>query len=247
MEFDAWAKTPIPDEIEKPRKDWREINADPPFSHLITEDQLGQHRFHDIWRDPRQEPVQRPVDPTKRFEQIRWHRALFGVTSVLDYDDDLPEWLYAVLIASGPAPGFIGPFEYIKPDEKEIRRKTRWTEDEYAAKDKHYAGYWGKLHSFLFVAKEGMEGWGDGDELDPIDSDQAEFMVATLFRNHALKGELYRLPKKVLQQRWKMGCKREGKTIPYKFNQGLGLFNKYGRRLLDYDVGFSILLAAGLY
>ena len=78
-----------------------------------------------------------------------------------------------------------------------------------------------------------MEGWGDEDGLDPIDSDQAEFMVATFFRNHALKGELYRLPKKVLQQRWKMGCKREGK-IPYKFNQGLGLFDKCGHRLPDY-------------
>ena len=33
MEFDAWAKTPIPDEIEEPRKGWTEIDADPPFSH----------------------------------------------------------------------------------------------------------------------------------------------------------------------------------------------------------------------
>ena len=89
MEFDAWAKTPIPAEIEEPRKGWTEINANPPFSHLITEDQLGQHQFHDIWRDSRQEPAQRRVDPTKRFEQIRWHRALFGLTSVLDYDADL--------------------------------------------------------------------------------------------------------------------------------------------------------------
>ena len=133
-----------------------------------------------MWRDERQAPAQRRVDPTKRFEQIRWMRALFGITSVLDYDDD------AML-----------------PRRKPQSRRTRWTAAEYAEKDKYYAGYWGKLHSFMFVAKEGMEGWGDEDELDPIDSDQAEFMVATLFRNHALKGELYRLPKKVLQQRWK--------------------------------------------
>ena len=36
-----------------------------------------------------------------------------------------------------------------------------------------------------------------------------------------------------------MGCKRKGETIPYKFNQGLGLFDKYRRRLPDYAIGFG--------
>jgi hypothetical protein len=174
MGFDAWAKTPIPDSIEEPRKGWTEIDADPPFSHGITEYEFREHLFHDMWRDERQAPAQRRVDPTKRFEQIRYWRGMFGITSVLIYDDDDEE-------ATLPR-----------------RRKTRWTAAEYAEKDKYYAGYWGKLHSFKFVAKEGMEGWGDEDGLDPIESDQAEFMVATLFRNHALKGELYRLPSRSL-------------------------------------------------
>ena len=213
MEFDAWAKTPIPAEVEEAVKDRPWENCELSFAQEMTEVNFGEHQFHDMWRDERQAPAQRRVDPTKRFEQIRWLRALFGITSVLTYDDDEEEAMLP-------------------------RRRTRWTAAEYAAKDKYFAGYWGKLHSFLFIAKEGMEGWGDDEGLDPIDSDQAEFMVATFFRNHAFKGELYRLPKTVLQKRWRLGCKRDGK-IPYKFNQGLGLFDKYGRRLPDYDVGFG--------
>ena len=76
MEFDAWAKTPIPESIEEPRKGWTEIDADPPFSHCMTEYEFREHLFHDMWRDERQEPAQRRVDPTKRFEQIRRMRAL---------------------------------------------------------------------------------------------------------------------------------------------------------------------------
>lgn len=214
MEFDAWAKTPIPESIEGPRRGWTEINANPPFSHLITEDQFGQHQFHDIWRDERQEPAQRPVDPTKRFEQIRWHRALFGLRSVLDYDADV------IPLRRKPRP-----------------RKTRWTPAEYAAKDKCFAGYWGKLHSFLFVAKDGMEGLRDGDELDPIDSDAAEFMVATFFRNHALNPKLYKLPKEVLIHRWKLARKRYDKRLKYIVkHRGLGTWDKFGAelRLPDY-------------
>ena len=76
MEFDAWAKTPIPDSIEEPRKGWTEIDADPPFSHCITEYEFREHLFHDMWRDEKQAPAQRRVDPTKRFEQIRYWRGI---------------------------------------------------------------------------------------------------------------------------------------------------------------------------
>ena len=34
--------------IEEPRKDWTEIDADPPFSHCITEYEFREHLFHDL-------------------------------------------------------------------------------------------------------------------------------------------------------------------------------------------------------
>jgi hypothetical protein len=79
-------------------------------------------------------------------------------------------------------------------------------------------------------AGEQMEGWGDIEDADP------EFLLASFFRSHAFEGEEYRLPEAVLRERWRIGCKREGKIAPFRTNQGLGDFDKRGQRLPDYVV-----------
>jgi hypothetical protein len=93
--------------------------------------------------------------------------------------------------------------------------------------------YWTILKAFEKVADEGFEGWAD-EEFDPVWSDQAEFMVASFFRSHVLKGKQYRLPNDVLRTRWRLGCERLGTRIKFKVNGGLGLFDKKGHRLPDY-------------
>ena len=74
----------------------------------------------------------------------------------------------------------------------------------------------------------GMEGWNRGNE-DLHDLD--DWWSTT---GGALTGTEYRLPHEVLQQRWRMGCKRQAKITPFHTNAGLGLFDKRAHLLPDY-------------
>jgi hypothetical protein len=61
-------------------------------------------------------------------------------------------------------------------------------------------------------------------------------MVATSQGSrHGLKGKDYRVPKKWMLLWWKLGCKLLGVKIKFSTNEGLGLFNRYGRQLPDYS------------
>jgi hypothetical protein len=116
-----------------------------------------------------------------------------------------------------------------EPESREVRRRNYLkhgiTARELANRDLEYRGCHTKLATYEKLAKDVFV---DGDVPDLLDGDQS----------HALDPKLYKLPKRVLQQRWKLGCKREGKIIPFRSNKGLGLFDKYGARLRlpDFDV-----------
>ena len=110
-----------------------------------------------------------------------------------------------------------------------------------------FCGVWRvKLEAYEKIALEGMEGWGD-DDPDSIESNQAEFMVASFFRSHALRSEQYKLPNNILRRRWRIGCKRQGQIIPLETNQGLGLFDKHGQRLPDFTyIGGKVISVSRL-
>jgi hypothetical protein len=80
IDFDKWAKTRILEHIEDARKNWTEINADPPFSHRITEAEFGEHERNRLWRD--EQPPQSKVDPEARQKQIEATRAAYGIASI---------------------------------------------------------------------------------------------------------------------------------------------------------------------
>ena len=78
-----------------------------------------------------------------------------------------------------------------------------------------------------------MEGWEVGVDPD-TPRDFMDYTVAAFPRSHALDGKEFKLPKAVLQKRWRLGCKRQGKIIPFETDQGLGQFDRWGHRLPDY-------------
>jgi hypothetical protein len=92
-----------------------------------------------------------------------------------------------------------------KPRPRNFIKHPR-TETENANRAAHYGRSWEILKGYEAAAKDGME----------FDSQE------------------YRLPDNVLRQRWRMGCKRQGKIIPFMKNQGLGLFDKKGHSLPIY-------------
>jgi hypothetical protein len=90
-------------------------------------------------------------------------------------------------------------------------------------------GYWLKLETFEDVAAKGMKGWLDDDD----SAAGADFILAQLERTHALNPKVYRVPKKWRKIWWKLAKERYG-NVPYSFNQGLGLYDRWGRKLRVY-------------
>ena len=69
------------------------------------------------------------------------------------------------------------------------------------------------------VAKNGMTGWDENDEdHDPWEPSTGGF-----------NPKVYRLPKDVLKRRQKIAKERYG-NARHSFNQGLGLYDKFGRK-----------------
>ena len=99
---------------------------------------------------------------------------------------------------------------------------------ELAGRDLFYGVQYLVLQTYEDLAAAGLEGWDQGKE-DSYDVDDWWFPSAGGFDPKA-----YRLPDKVLRQRWRMGCKRQGKIIPFGKNAGLGLFDRRGHLLPDY-------------
>jgi hypothetical protein len=115
------------------------------------------------------------------------------------------------------------------PDEPRKRNflKHPRTETELADKGLYYLGV--TLKTYKKAAEDGLEGWGDADD----SAAGADFILAQFERTHALDPKVYRLPKHVLLHRWKLGKVRYEKA-PYSSNQGLGLYDKRGRKLPVY-------------
>ena len=114
-----------------------------------------------------------------------------------------------------------------EPEPREVRGrnylKYRITARELANKDLEYWGHYLTLATYEKLAKGGMTGWLDDD------ADHDPWEPAT----GALNPKVYRLPKAVLKHRWKLG-KEQYRNIRYRFNQGLGLYDKRGRKLPVY-------------
>jgi hypothetical protein len=122
--------------------------------------------------------------------------------------------------------------QYKRPVKLRNYLKCPATPTEWANKDAFYGVWADALKSFEALARDGREGLEDEDERWGIENN---FMIASLLRNHAFTGKEFRLPKEVLLSRWRYGCKRLGIKVRYRFNQGLGLFDKKGHLLPDFS------------
>ena len=103
------------------------------------------------------------------------------------------------------------------------------TATERMGRDLFYGINYLVLQTYEALSEAGMGGWDFGAENS---HDVDDWWLPT---EGALKGKAYSLPDKVLKQRWRMGCKREG-SFPFKKNAALGLFGRRGHRLPDYVV-----------
>ena len=104
-------------------------------------------------------------------------------------------------------------------------RKHPTTKTELQSRDDFYSRCFAILQTFENTAATGIDGWEDRE-----DEDEEMWFPSSGAFGH----KLYKLPKKVLRQRWRLGCKRQGKITPFKSNQGLGLFDKFGNQLPIY-------------
>jgi hypothetical protein len=102
------------------------------------------------------------------------------------------------------------------------------TAHELAGKAREYGRCYAILGTYKKVAEDGRGGWDDDDS-----AAGADFILAQFERTHALDPKVYRLPKEVLKHRWKLGRERY-QNAPYSSNQGLGLYDKRGRKLPVY-------------
>ena len=104
------------------------------------------------------------------------------------------------------------------------------TAAELASRDLYSRVHHLVLRTHEELEKAGLEGWDQG-KVNSHDIDDWWFPSAGGFNPKA-----YRLPDKVLRLRWRLGCMRDGKIIPFSTNAGLGLFDRRGHRLPDYTV-----------
>ena len=127
----------------------------------------------------------------------------------------------------------VRPWSLWKPQRPERKprlrnfRKHPTTRTELQNKDAFYRVCFAILQTLEDTAPTGMDGWEDREDED---QDHEMWFPSSGAFDH----KLYKLPKKVLTQRWRLGCKRQGKITPFKSNQGLGLFDKFGSQLPIY-------------
>jgi hypothetical protein len=228
-EFEEWAKTPIPAHIEEMAMSRPREDSDQSFAQEMTAVNFGEHERHHHWRD--EQPHKRRINPTKRFEEIKRLRGMFGIASVLDYDDERDEQV--VFLAAGTPLGVVGPWhEQPEPRSKQdLKRKTRPTEAEYAAKDQYYAGYWGKLTTFESNMSKGEDdGWADNE--DPYSWNENGCLdLADVWRpaTEALQPDQYTLPKGTLELRLKLAVLKDRAALSNEIDwKGLALFKVFG-------------------
>ena len=106
-------------------------------------------------------------------------------------------------------------------------RKHPITTAELQSKDVFYRVCFAILQTFEDTAAAGIEGWEDQEHQEQ----ESEMWFPS---SGSFDSKLFKLPKRVLQQRWRLGCKRQGKIVPVRSNQGFGLFDKFGHPLAIY-------------
>jgi hypothetical protein len=105
-------------------------------------------------------------------------------------------------------------------------RKNLVTPTELQNRDAFYGRCFAILQIYEDTAAAGIDGWEDREDEDQ----EMWFPPSGTFDR-----KLCKLPKKVLLQRWRLGCKRKGRIMPFKSNQGLGLFDKFGNQVPIYS------------
>jgi hypothetical protein len=168
--------------------------------------------------------------PKASVEVENWHTA----PSLRGILPDTPEVVRELMGGEHPAPHQPRPWTLWNPTFTPQQPRPRnyrahpVTETELAGRDLFYGVQYLVLQTYEDLAAQGMDGWGQGRE-DSYDLDDWWFPSIG-----ALEGKQYRLPRKVLMLRHRMGCKRDGQIIPFKTNAGLGLYDRRGHRLPDY-------------
>ncbi len=103
-------------------------------------------------------------------------------------------------------------------------RKHPITTAELHSKDVFYRVCFAVLRMVEDTVAAGLDGWEDHEH----EEQESEMWFPS---SGSFEGKLYKLPERVLQQRWRLGCKRQSKIVPIRSNQGLGLFDKFGNQL----------------
>jgi hypothetical protein len=133
---------------------------------------------------------------------------------------------------------FVYAFRFTKEAKERNYLASKVTELERENRRKYYEKYGARLATHDNLAEDGMGGWeGEGDDAnDPRDCGDGLFSVHNGERlwhpcTGAFRKDKYKLPEKVLRQRCELARKRSGAKLPYKFNGGLGLYDRRGRDL----------------
>jgi hypothetical protein len=253
-EFDAWAKTPIPEHTLEATKDIPDEDHDCPSAGLVAGYEMlgvashyrfvgyvletirGQRRrgHHRTIISSRQQ--HRPIEPADTCFVDCTHRpGIFGASFPLWNCADL---IAPTLVINATRQGFLlaRTVDYEKPTRATTKRKTKWSREETEARIKYVASHQAKLDSFVEVGRAGMEGWAEdgagADEGGYVDIEEYMWEPSSA----ALSKKKYRLPENILRQRWRIAKKRHGKKLPFLKKDGLGLYDRYGNYLPQFAI-----------
>ncbi len=180
-------------------KEMRAALADDPGPALNPEFEQKATALIETWGEASEEEWEKeeedpPLDPRGRLLLIRDLRFRSA------YHKPFRPW--SLWNAQGPAR---------KPRPRNFRKQPI-TARELQCRDAFYGRCFASLQTHQDTAAMGIEGWEDGE---------AEARVMWFPSSGAFDRKLYGIPKAVLSRRWRFGCKRQARIVPYKSNQGL--------------------------
>jgi hypothetical protein len=182
-------------------------------------------------------------------EMVEWHTAP-SLRGIIDWNPsaDECEWHESWWCATYDASPIVIALMERKPYFKCYRPWTLWnpTEPSRKARPRNFiqhprtktelanrkASYdRSVLATWEDLAECGQEGWRADGKAD------FDLLVANYHGSrHVLKRKNYRVPKKFMRFWWRLGKKRLRAKIKFSTNKGLGVCNRYGNRLPDYNI-----------